>query len=188
MKLNQSIVFASQRLRLESLGLGTEGVDAAEKINNIFRKLRKKRQTQIQRTSQDNKIQRERQLEQFKTTTAEQIGKMQIAYTRSVADILQKTGDNLKEKMIDGAESSKKILGEISTGQQAPAFPVLPDPTVPVRPTNQQANSRQAGVGTVITPEMTRPLGVRQTLKGPIRCSYSQRYPSRTRDANGSRT
>lgn len=156
-ELNQSIVFASQRLRLESLGLGTEGVDAAEKINNIFRNYEKE-QTQIQRTSQDNKIQRERQLEQFKTTTAEQIGKMQIAYTRSVADILQKTGDNLKEKMIDGANEVRKILGEISTGQQAPAFPVLPDPTVPVRPTNQQANSRQAGVGMVITPEMTRPL------------------------------
>ena len=60
--------------------------------------------------------------------------------------------------MIDGANQVRKILGEISTGQQAPAFPVLPDPTVPVRPTNQQANSRQAGVGMVITPEMTRPL------------------------------
>ena len=157
-ELDKNVAFDKRREELRSLGLGTEGVDSAEKVSKIFQNIRKE-QVQVERTAQDNKLQRERQLEQFKTTNAEQIGKIQLTYTRSAANILQKTGDALKEKMINGAEEVKRIILEVRTGQQAPAFPALPGPSQtgsagPIRKVKDYE-----GEGRVITPAMTRPRG-----------------------------
>ena len=176
-ELDKNVAFNKKREELRSLGLGTEGVDAAERISNIAQNAQKER-LQLQRNAEDNKLQRERQLEQFKTTNAEQIGKIQLTYTRSVADILQKTGDNLKEKMIDGANEVRKILGEISTGQQAPANPTLPGPSQPApgRPIRKVKDFE--GEGRVITTAMTRPK-VESDFRGQsdVMTHYTEKIP-----------
>ena len=176
-ELDKNIGFNKEREELRSLGLGTEGVDAAEKVSGIFQNAQKER-LQLQRNAEDNNLQRERQLEQFKITNAEQIGKIQLTYTRSTADILQKVGDALKEKMITGAEEVKRIILEVRTGQQAPAYPTLPDPNIHLRPTKQRADSSEAGVGRIITPAETRPKG-QSDFRGQsdVMTHYTEKVP-----------
>ena len=176
-ELDKNVEFDKKREELRSLGLGTEGVDAAEKVSKIFQNIRKE-QVQVERTAQDNKLQKERQLEQFKTTNAEQIGKIQLTYTRSAANILQKTGDELKEKMINGAEEVKRIILEVRSGQQAPAFPTLPGPsqTGSAGPIRKVKNYE--GEGMVITPAMTRPK-VESDFRGQsdVMTHYTEKVP-----------
>jgi tape measure domain-containing protein len=176
-ELDKNVEFDKRREELRSLGLGTEGVDAAEKISNIAQDAQKER-LQLQRNAEDNKSQRERQLEQFKTTNAEQIGKIQLTYTRSAANILQNVGDALKEKMITGAEEVKRIILEVRTGQQAPAIPVLPGPSQPGPGGPIRKVKDYAGEGMIITPAMTRPRG-QSDFRGQsdVMTHYTEKVP-----------
>ena len=109
---------------------------------------------QIEFDSTMKKIQLERTLTDFKRGIEREIGEMQKSYARQTSDILTKAGTNIQSAMIAGAKEVEAIMMRITTGKTPPADPPLP---AAARPTNQQANSAAAGVGIIITPEMTRP-------------------------------
>ena len=108
---------------------------------------------QIEFDSTMKRIQLERTLTDFKKGIEREIGEMQKGYARQTGDILTKAGTNIQSAMIKGAQEVAAIMMRITTGRTPPPNPVLP---AAAQPTNQQANSAAAGVGMVITPEMTR--------------------------------
>ena len=119
---------------------------------------------QIEFDSTMKKIQLERTLTDFKKGIEREIGEMQKGYARQTGDILTKAGTNIQTAMIKGAQEVERIMMRITTGKTPPPNPVLP---VAARPTNQQANSAAAGVGMVITPDMTRPRVLDAAMQGP---------------------
>ena len=159
--------------KLQGLGESTAALDIGQKTRESIRAFDKER-IQIQRTSEDESQQRQKTLEAFKKTNADEIGRIQLNYTRQSSNILQKAGDELKKAMKEGAQEYRKSVMEavvrfIRVGLGLPAQkpqddgspltapppPVLPPPAN-LRPTNQQANSAAAGVGMQITSSMTR--------------------------------
>ena len=120
---------------------------------------------QIEFDSTMKRIQLERTLTDFKKGIERETGEMQKGYARQTGDILTKAGTNIQSAMIKGAQEVAAIMMRITTGRTPPPDPVLPQPT------NQQANSATAGVGRIITPEMTRPrpldAATRAGMQGP---------------------
>ena len=166
--------------KLQGLGESTAALDIGQKTRESIRAFDKER-IQIQRTSEDESQQRQKTLEAFKKTNADEIGRIQLNYTRQSSNILQKAGDELKKAMKEGAQEYRKSVMEavvrfIRVGLGLPAQkpqddggpltapppPVLPPPAN-LRP-NQQANSAAAGVGMQITSSMTRPIPSSQQI------------------------
>ena len=163
--------------KLQGLGESTSSLELEQKLTERNRAFQKEI-IQTRRTSEDESQQRQKTLEAFKKTNADEIGRIQLNYTRQSSNILQKAGDELKKAMKEGAQEYRKSVMEavvrfIRVGLGLPAQkpqddgspltapppPVLPPPAN-LRPTNQQANSAAAGVGMQITSSMTRPIVV----------------------------
>lgn len=96
----------ARRARGESVG----GLEEAKAINDLFRQF-EDQVTQQRQTAADRQMALQRQLEEFKVSIAEGIGKIQEAYARSVSSILQDAGDKLAQKMVDGAKEAAGVLG-----------------------------------------------------------------------------
>jgi tape measure domain-containing protein len=167
--------------KLQGLGESTAALDIGQKTRESIRAFDKER-IQIQRTSEDESQQRQKTLEAFKKTNADEIGRIQLNYTRQSSNILQKAGDELKKAMKEGAQELRQSVMQsvirfmrVELGYPAqpsdapltaPPAPVLPPPAN-LRPTNQQANSAAAGVGMQITSSMTRPIPSSQQIGQP---------------------
>ena len=168
--------------KLQGLGESTAALDIGQKTRESIRAFDKER-IQIQRTSEDESQQRQKTLEAFKKTNADEIGRIQLNYTRQSSNILQKAGDELKKAMKEGAQELRQSVMQsvirfmrVELGYPAqpsdapltaPPPPVLPPPAN-LRPTNQQANSAAAGVGMQITSSMTRPIPSSQQIGQPV--------------------
>lgn len=91
-------------------GLSTNKIEEARAVNDIFRQF----EDQVQQTKQtalDRQLALQRQLEEFKISITDGIGKIQEAYARSVSSILQDAGQKLARMMEQGAENAAAVLG-----------------------------------------------------------------------------
>lgn len=111
----EDIALQIEKQRLRAAGLSTEGIEAAERINNIFREFSEERINNEQNAA-DRQNDLQRRLELFKTQTADGIGKIQEGYARSVSNILQDAGEKLAEKMRQGAQDAAATLGGAGGG------------------------------------------------------------------------
>jgi tape measure domain-containing protein len=105
--IQEDMEYLKEIKKLRDLGLSTAGLEAGQKTKELLRDFDRER-IKIQRESEDDNQQRQRTLEAFKKTNADEIGKIQLDYTRKSSDILQKTGDQLKKSMGEGAKDLKK--------------------------------------------------------------------------------
>lgn len=111
----EDIALQIEKQRLRAAGLSTEGIEAAERINKIFREFSEERINNEQNAA-DRQNDLQRRLELFKTQTADGIGKIQEGYARSVSNILQDAGEKLAEKMRQGASDAAATLGGAGGG------------------------------------------------------------------------
>lgn len=111
----QDAALELERQRLQAAGLSTGGVDAAKELGEISRRYSEQR-IQNEQAAQDKQTQLQRRLEDFKTSVADGIGKIQEGYARSVSNILQDAGDKLAAKMIGGAQAAAGALGGAGGG------------------------------------------------------------------------
>lgn len=118
----QDAALEAERQRLRAAGLSTEGIDAARELGEISRRYSEQR-IQNEQNATDRQVQLQRQLEEFKASVADGIGKIQEGYARSVSRILQDAGDKLAEKMQQGAQAAAGALGG-AVGAPAGAAPV----------------------------------------------------------------
>ena len=116
----EELAFEIQRQQLSAAGLDTKSVDAAEQIAERFRQFSEDK-IQSEQTAADQQLQLQRQLEDFKTSVADGIGKIQEGYARSVSNILQDAGDKLAAKMVDGAQAAAGVLGGGRGGALGPS-------------------------------------------------------------------
>jgi tape measure domain-containing protein len=131
-----------ERQRLAAAGLSTEGIDAARELGEISRRYSEQR-IQNEQTATDRQVQLQRQLEDFKTSVADGIGKIQEGYARSVSNILQDAGDKLAAKMVGGAQAAAGALSGAGGGVTGGM----------VGPSNLRSGSVQGGrlsVGTLV--------------------------------------
>ena len=105
----EDIAFEVEKQRLRAAGLSTEGIEAAERINNIFRQFTEERISNEQNAA-DRQNDLQRRLELFKTQTADGIGKIQEGYARSVSNILLDAGKKLGELMQSGAQNAAATM------------------------------------------------------------------------------
>ena len=111
----QDAALEVERQRLSAAGLSTEGIDAARELGEISRRYSEQR-IKNEQNATDRQVQLQRQLEEFKTSVAEGIGKIQEGYARSVSNILQDAGEKLAEKMRQGAQDAATTLGGAGGG------------------------------------------------------------------------
>jgi tape measure domain-containing protein len=105
----QDAALEAERQRLRAAGLSTEGIDAARELGEISRRYSEQR-IQNEQNATDRQVQLQRQLEEFKASVADGVGKIQEGYARSVSRILQDAGDKLAEKMQQGAQAAAGTL------------------------------------------------------------------------------
>lgn len=105
----QDAALEAEKQRLRAAGLSTEGIDAARELGEISRRYSEQR-IQNEQNASDRQVQLQRQLEEFKASVADGIGKIQEGYARSVSKILQDAGDKLAEKMQQGAQAAAGTL------------------------------------------------------------------------------
>lgn len=96
-------------------GLSTDAIEEQKALNALTRQF-EDQITQARQSTFDRQQALQRQLEEFKISIAEGIGKIQEAYARSVSSILKDAGEKLAEKMVDGAKQSAVILGGAQPG------------------------------------------------------------------------
>jgi tape measure domain-containing protein len=106
----QDQALEAERQRLSAAGLSTEGIDAAKELGEISRRYSEQR-IENEQNATDRQVQLQRQLEEFKTSVADGIGKIQEGYARSVSNILQDAGRKLGQSMVDGAQAAAGVLG-----------------------------------------------------------------------------
>jgi tape measure domain-containing protein len=106
----QDAAFEAERQRRRAMGLGTEAIDAAQELAEISRRYSEQR-IQNEQSATDRTVALQRQLEDFKLSIADGIGKIQEGYARSVSNILQDAGDKLAAKMVGGAQVAAGALG-----------------------------------------------------------------------------
>ena len=111
----EDIALEVEKQRLRAAGLSTEGIEAAGRINELFRRFSEQR-IENEQNAADRQNDLQRRVEEFKLQTAEGIGKIQEGYARSVSNILQDAGEKLAEKMIGGAETAAATLGGAGGG------------------------------------------------------------------------
>ena len=111
----QDAALEVERQRLSAAGLSTEGIDAARELGEISRRYSEQR-IENEQNATDRQVQLQRQLEEFKTSVADGIGKIQEGYARSVSNILQDAGEKLAEKMRQGAQDAATTLGGVGGG------------------------------------------------------------------------
>jgi len=168
---------------LRSSGQSTDALKAAKDASDITRDSQKAI-TQLQRNRDDQTQERERTLENFKKTNAEEVGRIQLNYTRQSSNIIEKAGDSVQKSLQAGTDYFVKGLGAqmkifartfiraklgLPPEDLTPAPDVvLPQPTQAPRPQvqqfvrkpndkpNQLANSATAGVGRIIPESATR--------------------------------
>ena len=116
----QDQALEAERQRLAAAGLSTEGIDAAKELGEISRRYSEQR-IQNEQNATDRQVQLQRQLEEFKTSVADGIGKIQEGYARSVSNILQDAGKKLGQSMIDGASQAAGVLGGARGGAVGPS-------------------------------------------------------------------
>ena len=105
----QDIALEQEKQRLRAAGLSTEGVEAAGRINEIFRRYSEQR-IQNEQNATDRQTDLQRRLEEFKIQTADGIGRIQEGYARSVSNILQDAGKKLGQLMEAGAQNAAATL------------------------------------------------------------------------------
>ena len=173
--------FGSKLIQLREAGQSTDSLEVSKAAGEVTRNLQKE-VTQLQRTREDEAQQRQKTLENFKKTNAEEVGRIQLNYTRQSGNIIEKSGDSLGKSLQAGTnyfvkELTKAVAHYGMTVEratkglpylEAPLEPNLPPPTQAPRSQiqqfirkpndqpNQLANSAAAGVGRVITPAETR--------------------------------
>jgi tape measure domain-containing protein len=106
----EDFALEAEKQRLRAAGLSTEGIEAAQRINEIYRQFTEER-IENEQNAVDRQTDLQRRLEQFKLSVAEGIGKIQEGYARSVSNILQDAGEKLAEKMKTGAAEAAATLG-----------------------------------------------------------------------------
>jgi tape measure domain-containing protein len=99
----------AEKQRLAAAGLSTEGIDTAKEVKEIFRRYDEQR-IQNDRNAVDRQTDLQRRLEEFKTQTADGIGRIQEGYARSVSNILQDAGKKLGQLMEAGAQNAASTL------------------------------------------------------------------------------
>ena len=105
----EDIAFEVEKQRLRAAGLSTEGIEAAGRINELFRRFSEQR-IENEQNAADRQNDLQRRVEEFKLQTAEGIGKIQEGYARSVSNILQDAGKKLGELMQAGAQNAAATL------------------------------------------------------------------------------
>ncbi len=105
----QDIALEQEKQRLRAAGLSTEGIEAAGRINEIFRRYSEQR-IQNEQNATDRQTDLQRRLEEFKIQTADGIGRIQEGYARSVSNILQDAGKKLGQLMEAGAQNAASTL------------------------------------------------------------------------------
>jgi tape measure domain-containing protein len=105
----QDIALEQEKQRLRAAGLSTEGIEAAGRINEIFRRYSEQR-IQNEQNATDRQTDLQRRLEEFKVQTADGIGRIQEGYARSVSNILQDAGKKLGQLMEAGAQNAASTL------------------------------------------------------------------------------
>lgn len=112
---------AEQQLRaVRAAGGSVDGLQTAREVTDLFRQFDEQR-IQNQDQALDRQTALQRQIEQFKISVTEGIGKIQEAYARSVSSILQDAGDKLAKKMMDGANAAASVLAAAPLAPQLPA-------------------------------------------------------------------
>jgi tape measure domain-containing protein len=106
----EDLALEAEKQRLRAAGLSTEGIEAAQRINEIYRQFTEER-IENEQNAVDRQTDLQRRLEQFKVQTADAIGKIQEGYARSVSNILQDAGKKLAEQMKTGAAEAAATLG-----------------------------------------------------------------------------
>jgi tape measure domain-containing protein len=99
----------AERQRLAAAGLSTEGIETAKEVKEIFRRYDEQR-IENERGAVDAQTDLQRRLEEFKTQTADGIGRIQEGYARSVSNILQDAGKKLGQLMEAGAQNAASTL------------------------------------------------------------------------------
>lgn len=99
-------------------GFSTDAIEEQKALNDLTRQF-EDQVTQARQSAFDRQQALQRQLEEFKVSIAEGIGKIQEAYARSVSSILQDAGDKLAEKMEKGAQTAAAVLSEATPGGPA---------------------------------------------------------------------
>ena len=105
----EDIALEVEKQRLRAAGLSTEGIEAAGRINELFRRFSEQR-IENEQNAADRQNDLQRRVEEFKLQTAEGIGKIQEGYARSVSNILQDAGKKLGELMQAGAQNAAATL------------------------------------------------------------------------------
>lgn len=100
----QDIAFQSEIQKRRAAGIDTGGLEAAQRINALFRTYDQEKIANEQNAT-DRRVQIERKIEDLKLSVAE-----------GVSRILQDAGDKLAEKMQKGAQSAAGILTGQSSG------------------------------------------------------------------------
>jgi tape measure domain-containing protein len=135
----QDFTLETERRRLAGLGLSTAGIDEQQKLNDIQRQFSEKN-IQIQESAADRKRALELSIEEFKLQTADSIGKINLGYARSTADIIENAGRKLGDLMEKGARKAANTLnGQSSDAGSGKAI------------TSQLSNSAVSGIKQYIT-------------------------------------
>lgn len=114
-RAQEDIALERQLQQRRAAGLSVNGLEEARATRELFRQF-EDQVTQQRQSVFDRQQALARQLEEFKVSIAEGIGKIQEAYARSVSSILQDAGDKLAQKMEKGAQNAAAALGGANPG------------------------------------------------------------------------
>lgn len=110
----------AELLQRRAGGQSTDKLEEQKALNELTRQF-EDQVLQARQTAVDRQTTLQRQLEEFKVSIAEGIGKIQEAYARSVANILQDAGEKLAKAMEKGAENAaQKLSGALGPGNLTP--------------------------------------------------------------------
>ena len=158
---------------LQSSGQSTDALKAAKDASDITRDSQKVI-TQLQRDRDDKTQERQRTLENFKKTNAEEVSRIQLNYTRQSANIIEKAGDSLDKSVRNGANYFVKELNKATAHYgltieravrglpylETRPEPNLPPPTQPprsqVQPFARRPGGQNYGVGDTIPASATK--------------------------------
>ena len=171
--------FTGKLIELRGAGQNTDALEVAKAAGEITRNLERET-TRLKREREDQAEQRQKTLENFKKTNAEEVGRIQLNYTRQSANIIEKAGDSLDKSVRNGAnyfvkELNKAVAQYGRTVERAvkglPYLEAPPEPNLPppdqaprsqVQPFARRSGGQNYGVGDTIPASATQNLGRKQ--------------------------